>query len=84
MEDLNVGVEGHVFDFDFVVDGEGVVGHVAVSFLDFSFLLDRRSFDPGGLTVVTGKGDCSIARENLFGTGHVTAGALSEYGDSEC
>ena len=57
MEDLNVGVEGHVFDFDFVVDGEGVVGHVDFSFLGFSFLLDRRSFDSGGLTVITGNGD---------------------------
>lgn len=27
MVDLEVGVEGHVFDFDFVVDGEGIVCH---------------------------------------------------------
>lgn len=25
--DLHGGVEGHVFDFDLIVDGEGVVGH---------------------------------------------------------
>lgn len=35
--DLDVGVEGHVFDFDFVVNGEGFVGHFVV-FHFFPFL----------------------------------------------